>query len=96
MPIKSDQPIRKKLKLNFDVSTTVSGPYEVYWQVTNTGFEAFNDNCPRGDFYDSSLTLGKRKRIETTAYTGRHWVKVFIVRGGLIYAESEPFIVNIQ
>lgn len=96
MPIRNDQPIRKKITLNFDVSTTVPGPYDVYWQVTNTGFEAFNAKCPRGDFYDSSLTLGKRKRTETTAYTGRHWVKVFIVKSNLIYAESEPFIVNIQ
>ncbi|MBT4508432.1 nucleotidyltransferase, partial [Desulfobacula sp.] len=91
-PIKSDQPLRKDLNLNFDVSTTVPGPYEVYWQVTNIGFEAFNDNCPRGDFYESSLTLGKRKRSEKTSYTGRHWVKVFIVKNGLTYAESEPFI----
>jgi len=95
-PIKSDQPLSIGRTLNFDVSTSVPTPYEVYWQVTNTGQDALNNNCLRGDFYDSSIKLGAKKRVESTSYIGRHWVKVFIVKNGQSYTESEEFIVNIQ
>lgn len=96
LPINSDQQIPKGLWLNFDISTTVPEPCDVHWQVTNTGIEARQAGQLRGEFYPSDANLGKRKRQEKTAYTGRHWVKAFIVRQGHIMAESEPFVVNIQ
>lgn len=95
-PLRNDEAVEKGRNLHFDVSTTVPEPYEVHWQVTNTGAEAQRAGCMRGTFYPSDATLGKRKRQESTAYAGRHWVKVFIVRKGQIMAESDHFVVNIQ
>jgi hypothetical protein len=96
VPVRSDQPIRKDLWLHFDVSTTVPEPYDVHWQVTNTGIEAREAGQLRGGFHATDASIGKRKWREQTAYTGRHWVKAFIVRNGHIMAESDHFVVNIQ
>ena len=32
---------------------------------------------------------------EETAYTGKHWVKCYLVRGRTIIAESKKFYINV-
>ena len=88
------QPLPKSVDLDFDVETTVPKPFDVYWQVVNTGAEAHNAGQMRGDFYDSSK--GGRSRHEATKYSGTHWVEGFIVKNGVCIARTGEFVVNIR
>jgi hypothetical protein len=56
---------------------TVPEPYTVYWKVKNYGTEAENANCLRGQ-----IVKGTRFRSEPTAYRGKHYVEVYIVKDG--------------
>lgn len=65
----------------------------VKWQVTNTGEEAMGV-CRRGGF--EVPNEGKTSRREQTAYTGKHYVQCFIVRGGSCVRWSSPFFINVE
>ncbi|WP_339803792.1 cyclic GMP-AMP synthase DncV-like nucleotidyltransferase [uncultured Marinobacter sp.] len=70
---------------------------QVVWQVVNTGRDAAKDKCLRGGFYyprnnDSKLGL---ERKENTLYTGKHWVRCFVLYRGRCVTYSDPFIINI-
>lgn len=93
--IKSGEALNKNGDLRFEVKAENIKNYDVYWQVTNTGDEAKNANCLRGDFYDSKIEQGKRVRTETTSYIGRHYVEAYLVRNNICYGKSNPFEVNI-
>lgn len=93
--IRSGTALNKNGDLKFEVKANNLKDYEIYWQVTNTGREASNANCLRGDFYESEVVEGKRIRKESTAYTGHHYVEAFIIQGGICYGKSAPFEVNI-
>lgn len=93
--IKSGQALNKKGKLRFEVNALNVEHYDIYWQITNTGYEATNANCLRGTFYDSEIDNGKKIRIEETCYTGRHYVEAYLVKDGICYGKSKPFEVNI-
>ena len=69
--------------------------YDIHWQITNTGFEARNNECLRGDFFESELFEGKKVRTETTSYIGKHFVEAYIVKNNICYGKSDPFVVNI-
>lgn len=87
-------------RICFKATTNARPPYEVHWQVVNTGDEARNAGCLRGDFYkssgDCSIIQGKKTRVEPTAYNGDHWVQCFIVKDSVCVAMSEPFIVRVR
>ena len=93
--IKSGAGLNKNGNLKFEVKANNLKRYDIYWQVTNTGKEAINANCLRGDFYESELEEGKRIRKESTSYTGHHYVEAFLVKDGICYGKSAPFEVNI-
>ena len=95
--IKSGEALNKKGKLRFEVNALTLNikDYDIYWQITNTGYEAINANCLRGDFYNSKLEQGKRIRTEETCYVGRHYVEAYLVKNGICYGKSKPFEVNI-
>ena len=95
--IKSGEALNKKGKLRFEVKSLTLNikDYDIYWQITNTGHEAINANCLRGDFYNSKLEQGKRIRTEETCYVGRHYVEAYIVKNDICYGKSKPFEVNI-
>lgn len=86
-------PLPKYVDLLFDVETDVPKPYKVYWQVVNTGDEAYRAGQLRGDFYDSNKSA--KSRTESTKYTGMHWVECFVVKNGACVARSGEFVVNI-
>lgn len=92
---KSGELLMKKTKLRFEVETNIKYPYKTYWRVTNSGKEAREARCLRGDFYDEMIQKGKRIREETTSYKGVHTVECFIVKDGVCVGKSEPFIVNV-
>lgn len=95
-PFSSNGPsLRKGSKLSFLAKTDVPPPYEVYWQVVNTGLEAQNDNKLRGGFDQGTTHAGKLKYNDRTAYSGSHTLECFIVKSGYLAARSGQFIVNI-
>lgn len=83
----------KHCSLDFKAITGVKQPYQVFWQIVNTGREAAQANCLRGGF-DS---FGGQDKCwhETTLYTGSHSVQCFIVKGRVCVAKSKEFIINI-
>lgn len=93
--IKSGQALNKNGKLKFEVVGMNLDGYSVFWQITNTGTEAENANCLRGDFYNSEIIEGKKIRKEDTTYVGRHYVEVYIVKNDICFYKSLPFEVNI-
>lgn len=93
--IKSGTILNKRGDLRFEVQAKRLKDYEIWWQVTNTGKEAENANCLRGDFYSSELIEGKKVRKESTRYAGCHYVEAYLVKNGICYGKSSPFEVNI-
>ena len=86
-------PLEKELYLVFKPSLyNVSQPYEVYWQITNTGEAPKNDR--RGEFI--SPNYEKNGRREHTSYTGHHLVQCFFVNGNQCIAKSNVFIVWVK
>jgi len=83
--------IARRYSLRFEAKTDVSEPYEIYWQVVNTGDEAKSCGQLRG-----SIFPGGKVRYETTQYTGFHWVECFIVKNGVLVARSGEFVVDIE
>lgn len=69
--------------------------YDIYWQITNTGYEAQKARQLRGDFYESHVEAGKRIRKESTSYLGKHYVEAYLVKDDMCVGKSEPFVVNI-
>lgn len=83
--------IGKKYSLRFEAKTNVPYPYDVYWQVVNTGYEAEGVGQLRGQIF-----AGSNVRTESTEYSGFHWIECFIVKSGVCVARSGEFVVNIQ
>ena len=81
----------------FRAQTNTPRPFEVQWQVTNTGREASNDGGLRGlrgRFYPSDD--GSQVRWESTSYAGTHWVEAFVVKNGVCVARSGRKYVKIK
>lgn len=87
--------VPKEIALRFEASTNTPEPYEVHWQVVNTGEEARRANGLRGNFYDGEGPYG-RVRWETTLYAGTHWIEAFIVKNGVSAARSGQTYVRIR
>ena len=93
--LNSGQAIGKNCDLKFEVLADNVNQYEIFWQVTNTGYEAQRVGQLRGDFYESKLEEGKKIRKESTYYIGNHYVEAFLVKNNICYGKSEPFVVSI-
>lgn len=99
------KPLSKHLYLRFQGNTTVPKPFQVHWQVVNTGSEAINSGSLRGEIIAAgstgagglqSTTAPDPLRRERTLYKGTHWVECFIVKDGCCVARSGPFIVKVK
>lgn len=88
--------LMKGRSLKFEAETTVPWPYEVYWQVVNTGEQARAANDLRGRIEQARVERGLHRKNETTRYRGTHSIECFIVKDGYCVAQSGPFIVNIK
>lgn len=86
---KFQRPLWKNLKLGFSLKTDVPQPYDVYWKVRNRGDEAAKLNQLRGE-----LIKGNDYHKESTQYTGRHYIEVYVVKDGKVLA-SDHHEVNI-
>jgi hypothetical protein len=88
----SSRGVPKHVALKFTAETSVAAPYEVYWQVVNTGQEAAAQSALRGEF---SAEQKGTVRWETTAYAGTHWVEAFIVKDNVCVARSGRKLVKV-
>lgn len=84
-------PLPKEMDLWFTLSTDTPAPFEVFWQVVNTGTEAATVAQLRGGF-----DRGEVKHKEVTRYRGTHSVQAFVVKNGQCVAQSRRAIVNIR
>lgn len=95
--IQSGELISKHVNLRFIAYSNNINQYQIYWQITNTGYEAANVHQLRGDFYDSVIIEGSQVRNESTAYYGKHYVEAFLVnQNNICVGRSFPFIVNVD
>jgi hypothetical protein len=88
--------IPKHSSIEFVAKTSVAEPYEVWWQVVNTGDDARKAGGMRGNFNEGSVNRGRLERKESTLYRGSHTIECFIIKSGYCVASSGPFVVNIQ
>ncbi|RVT75322.1 nucleotidyltransferase [Flavobacterium sufflavum] len=90
--------IPKNCDIYFTATTNVPKPFDVYWQVVNTGEEAKNAFMGlRGGIFQAQ-TLGKGGLVqkEHSEFTGLHWMECFIVKNGVCVARSSEFFINIR
>ncbi len=92
----SQRPVPRNVWLKFDAKTNVSEPYEVRWQIVNTGRDAILAGGLRGNEFEESNGSTKHIRWERTEYRGTHWIEAFIIRNGVCLARSEAFKVRIR
>ncbi|HLV40646.1 MAG TPA: nucleotidyltransferase [Brumimicrobium sp.] len=90
-----NKPIPKGCDIEFVARTNVKKPYQVYWQIVNTGDEMGLDR--RGGIIKSfSAGAGGLRHQEKSAYKGVHWAECFIVKNGICVARSSEFFVQIN
>lgn len=77
--------VPRRTRINFRVDHNVPGAVEVYWKVRNMGDEAIQADCIRGQVERDDGTL---RRSEPTVYRGRHYVEVYVVKGGVCVAQD--------
>lgn len=92
----TSRPVPRNVWLRFEAKTNAPEPYEIRWQVVNTGRDAILANALRGDEFELSNGATKNIRWETTEYRGTHWIEAFVVRNGTCVARSKPFQVRIR
>lgn len=86
----------KQCYVFFTASTNVPKPFDVYWQVVNTGDEATKNGTLRGGIWKAkSLGKGGLVQKDYTVFTGLHWIECFIVKDNVCVARSSEFFVNI-
>jgi Adenylyl/Guanylyl and SMODS C-terminal sensor domain len=91
-----NQTLPKNANVRFAVKSTIQPPYEVYWQITNSGREAEAANCLRGNILHSkTLGIGGMEHTEQTLYVGEHAVECYIVKDAKCVARSGDFPVKI-
>lgn len=93
----NDEELPKGMRLDFHAQTNVPKPFDVYWQIVNTGTEAAMNGQLRGGFEPAkSAGAGGLFRREDTKYKGRHWIICYIVKDGRCVARSSEFVINIK
>jgi len=93
----TDRGVSKNAGIRFDCTTDAPQPFEVKWQVVNTGDEAVAAGADqlRGRFYDGEGPQGTT-RWERTAYAGTHWVEAFVIKEGVSVARSGRKYVRVR
>lgn len=88
----------QKVKFSAEVYN-VNWPFEVKWQVVNSGDEAQNDkrwsfhNGMNENFEEVENSLINWEKI---SYKGIHWVQCFIIKNWYIVGKSEKFYVVVN
>jgi hypothetical protein len=87
--------VPKDVHLRFELSTNVPAPFDLHWQVVNTGPEAERAGQLRGEIENADHVVD-RVRWECTAYSGAHWVEAFMVKGGYCVARTGRRYVRVE
>jgi hypothetical protein len=85
----------KGASIVFEATTNIPAPFDVFWQVVNTGSEAAAAGKLRGGFDVGSIVRGSIKHSEDASYSGVHTIECFIVKNRHLAARSGAFIVNV-
>lgn len=88
-------PLPPDVRLAFRALTSVPAPYEVWWQVVNTGHHAREADCLRGRLFETTTNPEPLLNTEPTKFSGKHWIECFIVKDGSVSARSGKFFVPI-
>ena len=92
-----DRPLSKHCDLFFYAETNTPRPFEVFWQVVNTGEEAKHAHDLRGEIFRSKTAgVGGISQKESTRYPGYHYIECFIVKDGVCVARSGEFVIHIE
>jgi len=93
----SDRSIPKNYAIRFEATTNVPAPFQVRWQVVNTGVEAARAGPGqlRGGFEDGEGASGTT-RWEGTAFRGTHWIEAFVIKNGVCVARSGRVYVRVR
>lgn len=99
--INSESKFASGLAIKYIAKTNAPKPYEVRWQVVNTGDHAMQSKGLRGSFQEATSLSGRPTsnplvNWEFSQYSGKHWIECFIIKGGYCVARSNPFYVNIK
>jgi hypothetical protein len=99
VPFQNDGlPIPKGKELKYYASSSkIHRPYEVFWQVVNTGADARYRGALRGGLFAQKAGWnGGTVLQEHSQYSGMHWVECFFKNRGSFIARSGRFVVNID
>lgn len=81
----------------FVARTNVKKPFDVFWQVVNTGEEAKNNGQLRGSIFKAKTAgAGGLRYSDDTAYTGTHWVECYVIKNNVCVARSNEIFVQIK
>lgn len=84
-------PLSQGMDIWYTLKTNVPEPFEVFWQVVNTGADAAAAQGLRGNF-----DLGLVTHRETARYRGRHSIQAFVVKDNQCVGRSRPVYVLIR
>lgn len=95
--ISSKTKVASDLSIRFRGRTLTPEPFDVFWQVVNTGSHAASEaNGLRGDFRKGrdlqNRPTNKLLNWELTKYTGVHWIECFIVKDQTVVARDRFYI----
>lgn len=92
-------PVIENTSFRFEAATNVPPPFQVRWQVVNTGHHATEVDQLRGGFIEAKTYSGDPStglvHRESASYTGKHWVEAFIIKDESLWARTGRFFVNI-
>ena len=98
--INSGTKVSAERAIRFKAWTNAREPFDIWWQIVNTGKHAAARNGLRGGFQRGRTLKNKPAQSlynwEVTAYTGSHWVECFVVKDGVCVGRSGRFVVNIK
>jgi hypothetical protein len=87
--------VPKHSKFEFHATTNAPPPYEIWWQISNSGSEARQANDLRGGFDRGQGERGE-SRAEVAKYYGTHLAQAFVVKDGYLVAKSREVRVRIE
>ncbi len=72
------------------MTTNVPAPYTLYWKVRNGGAEASRLHELRGAI---SKDEGSQQKVETTLYTGHHYVECYLIKNGVVVSKDRQNVI---
>jgi Second Messenger Oligonucleotide or Dinucleotide Synthetase domain/Adenylyl/Guanylyl and SMODS C-terminal sensor domain len=85
--------VRKNRSITFKAATSVPLPYEMYWKIRNGGQDADAANQLRGEIQRDK---GQGVHVETTSYSGSHYVECYIVKDEIVVALDRQAVVVVN